>query len=273
MAIWGALIGAGASLLGGRRQSRDRQREIEQNTKLQDPVYRRERLEAAGLNPATHFGATGGSVSPGYAPMMGQAIADAGALLASGIDSQQHLRLEKTRLEQEKAALDKALKSTVIRPTVGGIYQQRRQNDPLEVDRRNTGSASVDSDSDLVSDADRVSHGFGDAVETKAPGRSLEVAPNTSGPGITEINNSYTGPIAVPGSDGEPWGIDELATGLVFGIPQVTYNAGKRLGNYLDEVRFRKKFSRMAKRQSETSSGARRKWSKLQRHRGMTHAQ
>ena len=59
-----------------------------------------------------------------------------------------------------------------------------------------------------------------------ATGRTLDVAPVTNSPGVFEMQNPVTGgkPITIPG-EGEPWGIDELATAVVVGGPQVAYNA------------------------------------------------
>lgn len=58
-----------------------------------------------------------------------------------------------------------------------------------------------------------------------ATGRELDVAPVTNSAGVFEMQNPVTGgkPITIPG-EGEPWGIDELATAVVVGVPQVAYN-------------------------------------------------
>lgn len=57
-----------------------------------------------------------------------------------------------------------------------------------------------------------------------APGRKKEVDPVTNSPGVFEIENELTGgPIILPG-DGEPWGFDELGTGIFVGLPQAARN-------------------------------------------------
>lgn len=58
-----------------------------------------------------------------------------------------------------------------------------------------------------------------------APGREKDVVPLSNSPGVFEIQNTLTGgqPITIPG-DSEPWGIDELATAVVVGAPQVFDN-------------------------------------------------
>ena len=124
---FGAIIGGALGLIGASKDRKEQRRNREQDIELQDPVYRRERLEKAGLNPSVHFGATGQTPAP-YQPVMGRALSDAGALLANGFDNAQQIKLENTRLELEKRKLDEALKQQVIRPTVGGVYHQRRQN-------------------------------------------------------------------------------------------------------------------------------------------------
>ena len=57
-----------------------------------------------------------------------------------------------------------------------------------------------------------------------APGRKDDVAPLTNSPGVFVMQNAITGgPITIPG-EGEPWGVDELATAAVIGVPQISYN-------------------------------------------------
>lgn len=65
-----------------------------------------------------------------------------------------------------------------------------------------------------------------------APGRKKDVMDLPNSPGVFEIDNAITkGPITIPG-DSEPWGIDELATAVIIGAPQI---AGRYLGKKLDE--------------------------------------
>jgi len=63
-----------------------------------------------------------------------------------------------------------------------------------------------------------------------------EVIPAMTTTGGTTVDNKLTGgPISFPGND-EPWGVDELATAVVVGGPQVVYNYGGKardtLGNW-----------------------------------------
>lgn len=67
---------------------------------------------------------------------------------------------------------------------------------------------------------------LGSTADTYAPGREVKVKPYESSSGLIEINNRSTnGPIVVPGNDGEPWGVDEYATFLLFGGPQMAINS------------------------------------------------
>lgn len=70
------------------------------------------------------------------------------------------------------------------------------------------------------------------AANPIAPGRKKDVAELTNSPGVFEMENTMTGggSITIPG-EGEPWGIDELATAVVVGLPQVAWNKIK--GRYL----------------------------------------
>lgn len=71
--------------------------------------------------------------------------------------------------------------------------------------------------------------GFGSPTKGQnsvAPGRGQEIDPVVNSPGVFEMENVLTGgkPVTIPG-EGEPWGIDELATAVIVGAPQA-------LGNY-----------------------------------------
>lgn len=56
-------------------------------------------------------------------------------------------------------------------------------------------------------------------------GRDLHSAPVDSTPGFFEVENGVTGgPIRIMGNDGEAWGISEVASAAVFGVPQLAWN-------------------------------------------------
>lgn len=120
----GALIGAGASLLGGALSSRSaKKRQREQNA-YNDPVQMRARMEAAGFNPLLGPDFAGNQAAPAASGMMGTAIANAGLAIADGFSEKKQLELEKTKLEQDRERLDKLIEQQTIRPKVGGVYAQ-----------------------------------------------------------------------------------------------------------------------------------------------------
>lgn len=74
-------------------------------------------------------------------------------------------------------------------------------------------------------------NGLGDTGAYVAPGGKTKINDYSSGAGLTGINNRGTfGPIVVPGDDGEPWGIDEVLTAAVVGLPQAGANLGEKFG-------------------------------------------
>uniref|UniRef100_UPI0025F93377 hypothetical protein n=1 Tax=uncultured Sphingomonas sp. TaxID=158754 RepID=UPI0025F93377 len=62
-----------------------------------------------------------------------------------------------------------------------------------------------------------------------APGRKQEIDPVINSPGVFEIQNKATlgMPVTIPG-EGEPWGVDELATAVVVGVPQIVGNLANK---------------------------------------------
>lgn len=120
MAIWGPLIGAAGSLLGGLFGRRQRNKELRQ----QDPEYIRQRAENAGFNPLLFTNAAFRGV--GYSPVFGQSIASAASILGSGISEahqrEQQLALQRSELELENRRLDEIVRRSTLSPTVPGIY-------------------------------------------------------------------------------------------------------------------------------------------------------
>ena len=103
---------------------------------------------------------------------------------------------------------------------------------------------------------------FSQGENPVAPGRKDDVAPLTNSPGVFEIENDWTGgkPITLPG-EGEPWGVDELATAALFGLPQMGWNRiqggdaeekRQRLFEQMDKIDAEKKKER-DKRRKENS--------------------
>lgn len=122
----GALIGAGASLLGGALGRRDEKKAIARQNEYNEPVNVRARAEAAGFNPLLFVGpGVGQQAVTGGSNYMGSAIADAGMLLADAVAKKK----EATRvsaLQQQNAELAAKVENLTLRPKVGGIYAQRQ---------------------------------------------------------------------------------------------------------------------------------------------------
>jgi hypothetical protein len=135
-----ALIGAGASLLGGlvssnaakkdaRRQEAFQRQQIAEMNAYNDPAQIRSRAEAAGFNPLLFIGpgvgqqsAVASAVSSGN--FMGSALADAGMQIADQMSKNRELaRLEKLSAENKKLA--EKVQNLTIRPKMGGVYAQR----------------------------------------------------------------------------------------------------------------------------------------------------
>lgn len=125
--MWPALIGAGASLLGG-ILGKPKERSAEQNSRealLGQAAGARKAAEKYGFNPLTLLGvssAVGPSESSAY---MGSAIADAGMMLADGLQRRQDELGQISQLEQQNRELQERVQSLTLRPRVGGVYAQR----------------------------------------------------------------------------------------------------------------------------------------------------
>lgn len=235
------MLGALLSFVGGRIANRQKQKAQARADWMNSPQGIRENYEAAGFNPLLAFQAPGVGTGAGAPLGLGDGLAQSFAAAGSLVDSRQAaLEVEKARLETENQRLEKIANDHILTPDVPGIYGGR--NASAQGDRASLSHA-----------ADRQL--FGGTAHV-APGREIEVAPYTVGSGVTEINNRFTGPIAVPGADGEPWGIDEAATAIVFGAPQMALNAGKALQQELvqrnAEKAWRKYQSRKPKPKKQT---------------------
>lgn len=112
------VIGGIASLLGaivGRPKN---------SYQVPDYAKIRSKAEAAGFNPLTAL-----QFAPGQAVQsqnyMGQAIADAGMMLADGL-AKNGASGQVSKLQQANANLAKKVQNLTLRPKVGGIYAQRQ---------------------------------------------------------------------------------------------------------------------------------------------------
>ena len=222
---------------------------LDQDREYNSPLATRERLEAAGFNPLTSGdpsnGVSGASSTPvsaassaiarssaassgvvpssafqAMAPVFqannsfGEAIADAGAIYGQQLMEDQEFALRQTQVQMENARLTQIMQRASLRPSVAGPYGG--SNGIVS-----SPSSSLRSGGSPSGDASGFSRSW--AVS----GRERSVEPDSNGPGLITIQNDLTGPMTVPGSQGEPWGIDELATAAVFGLPQWLYKSVK----------------------------------------------
>ncbi len=233
MGIIGGIIGGVASLIGGSKAASDQSRENERSrsyatssSKRDKRYYRpnkiRRRYQNAGFNPLLGLGgAQHGSTPVSYAPVMVNGIAEAGQSFAHAAEAAIDAKKDKEvqDLQKQNEDLQSELNDARLRPEVPGIYGDRQNGSTVKGDGR-----GVQAVAGLVPSGDDLGLSGG----LVAPGRDLKVDEFTSSPGLFEVNNRGTaGPVVLPG-DSEPWGVDELATALVLGAPQVSYNYGKK---------------------------------------------
>lgn len=74
---------------------------------------------------------------------------------------------------------------------------------------------------------------FGQTPNMLSPEREKDVMSVANTSGVFEMQNKITGdnPIILPG-DSEPWGIDELGTAVVVGLPQIAYRGAQKIKDY-----------------------------------------
>lgn len=223
-----AALGAGASLIGGAADRKQRNEELA----MQDPAYIRDRAEASGFNPLLFT--QNAFQGLGYAPSFGSSIADAGAILANANHQEKQLELQKSELELENRRLDELVKANTLRARVPGIYGNGRQG---------TSGIFPASSEGLPSDtSSRVRGGAGTrpnlsvreadmnpfvGVNSIAPLRDKDVTPLMNQPGVFEVQSGLTAhqPFTFLGSEGEFLGLDEL----IVAAPQWAAQMGWKL--------------------------------------------
>lgn len=248
-----ALIGAGASLLGGILGNRAQKKVNNQNIAFQrennalqqnlvreqnaynDPAALRKRAEKAGFNPLLFVGPGVGQqmgVANTSAPQiaasnyMGAAVADAGMMIADQMSKNRELaRLEKLSAENKKLA--EKVQNLTIRPKVGGVYAQR---EAYNANNRPANST----------DGVRLSGGGGadsagpdglrpiPSSDWIDPRREVEVKPVPSGSGIMKVENRF-GTMYFPTIDGdEPLDVLDIPS-FALAAPQFGYAGGQYL--------------------------------------------
>lgn len=214
-----ALIGAGASLIGGALNRNAQKKANAANS----PVGQVRQWEQAGINPI--FGVSSGGYIPQQATSIGDAFATAGGKFAQALDMRHEKELRETGLKLENQLLKKQLDKMSEKPVASYLSQAIGGTNVAPVSSRRPRHPS-DSGNAL-----------GDIARVIAPGRDVKVTPVESTPLMMEVNSALTGNRSYPvlGSDGEPMDIWQmLAVGGQL-APQMLWDDTKRAGrNVLD---------------------------------------
>lgn len=211
----------------------------------------REAAERYGFNPLTllQYGQTGASTGPagGAAPLASAQILTEGLRglddVLSG-DAARRRAADQLEIDLARLKLDQARSGVIFAPApsasaaiggsaalgqrpsvhaqIAGAVPVRRSGISNPRSRSAAGSAPVS-----VPDGDPVPNGkpVPPGESPYAPGFKIKKDEIVRSPGVFEIQNRATGglPVTIPG-EGEPWGVDELATAVVVGAPQVADN-------------------------------------------------
>lgn len=232
MSILGAISGGlsiakGISGLFGGGSSKVKQPDIAKNIRDQARGAR-EAADESGFNPLTmlQYGnpAGAGFNSASGAPPLASIDSIVGGLqsvddIVSGDAARRRaadeleLDMAKVKLDQLRSGVSVPMSTPVVASGVGGSTSPIG-NRPARVVQSNVSTPSRGK--------------FSQGENPIATGRQTDIVPMSNSAGVFEMENTMTGgPITIPG-DGEPWGIDELATAVVIGGPQVVNNGVKK---------------------------------------------
>jgi len=207
-----ALIGAGASLLGGIFGRNSERKAIAAQNEYNNPANIRARAEAAGFNPLLFVGpGVGNQMATGGSNFLGSAIADAGLMLSEALAKRQDLR-KLDRLKDENEKLSQQVTDLTIRPKIGGIYAQREAIPSKSAALGAKGSVSANSG--------------GQAAALAVAGQDALFGVDPSDPVKPDVSHTYK----TYGNDGHvtnvPLGpdIDEVISGATIAL----VNRGKR---------------------------------------------
>jgi hypothetical protein len=127
--MFGAIISAGAALIGGNRARKHEKDERSKDRYMNSPEGIRKNAEKAGFNPLV-FAGPGTGTGVGYAPTMGSSIANswalAGEAIGGGISQKLAEKSQLTELQQENERLEKLAQRSILNPKVQGIYGNAR---------------------------------------------------------------------------------------------------------------------------------------------------
>jgi hypothetical protein len=172
--------------------------------KYNDPAAIAARYYAAGINPRLAFANGNPYQMQPFQSNFSQNLLQAQSTAMQDDREGQALELEKQKLQQQQKLLQKERERSRLASQRPSVFESQ------------TNDYSINQS--LSSNAPRLRHFVGDNVEIKQEEASI-------GTGLISIDNKLTGgEIILPGADGEPWGVDELATAVVVGAPQVFAN-------------------------------------------------
>lgn len=212
-----SLIGAGSSLLGGlfgKGPSSGQQAQSHVDGIMAA-------AEKHKINPLTLLG----SVAPqsGAAPVMGQAIANAGLSIADGMVKKVDFDLQAEQLRMQNDRLQKSLQQATLRPKVAGVYGNGNSgsSDALVP---SSGSDAFPRNPSLV------------GVTALDGGRKVVNNPIQTDGGVTYLDNpALGGSFAIPTINGEIVDLGDWPT--VVGSYAV--DRASRAGRFVDEQLFR----------------------------------
>lgn len=215
----GSVIGGVGSLIGNTRR-RQKQPTPRENI-MSQAQGARDAAEEYGFNPLTllQYGQPGGAApiaGGGGTPPLASIQAITGGLqdigdVVSG-DAARRRAADQLQLDLAQIKLDQAQAGVVAVPGANGV---------------GSGPSPLGRSARAVPTNGGTAHSrqFGMGENPIAPGREREVDPLVNSPGVFEIQNHVTAnqPVTIPG-DGEPWGIDELATAVLVGGGQMAFD-------------------------------------------------
>lgn len=141
--MWGALVGAAASLIGGASSARAERRAIAAQNEYNKPINVRKRAEEAGFNPLLFVGpGVGQQTAVGGTNFVGQAIADAGMIIGDMLlkTGKGSYAAKLNQYQQQNEKLQQEVQSLTLRPKVGGIYAANETVPTLEEATGNAGN-------------------------------------------------------------------------------------------------------------------------------------
>lgn len=143
MGLFSGLIGAGLSLIGGRKDRKAKERAA-------DPALMRAQYEGAGFNAMLGLPGVNAARSQ-LGTSMGRAFSAAGNFLADAFSQREQVRIQKAQLEVENERLRQSAQRLTMHANVPGIYGRRSNGqDQGRVSTRNRPVSGVSANSDTV---------------------------------------------------------------------------------------------------------------------------